>query len=202
MTPETQILKFPTAKFLRDGSDWEQRIGVSVRGSKEDAMRDIVLEIQKKMRYMPVIVIIANNDAQVLDAVAKGGREMQDLNVLHFTDPYDAMGAKTDASMVTNGLYILQEKFACGFDLKFARNAHVVVFSDRSHYSASMIRQMVGRANRAQGTAYGRVFCVQENPMRPETDMNYIEAIDKARNNDIGRSVIHWLLDKFLKLNA
>ena len=123
-----------------------------------------------------------------------------DLNSCYFTDPYEAMGAKSDSSMVKNGLYVLQEKFARGFDLKFAMNAFVLVFSNNCYYYASTIRQMVGRANRAQGTAYGRVFILSENVMLPETEMKYIEEIDKQRNNDIGKSVIHWLLDKYLSL--
>ena len=100
------------------------------------------------------------------------------------------MGAKTDANMVQNGLYVLQEKFACGFDLKFSRNAYVVVYAERCHFSASMIKQMVGRANRAQGVAYGRVFILSQNVMLAETSMEFIEAKDKQRNSDIGNTVI------------
>ena len=36
--------------------------------------------------------------------------------------------------------------------------------------------------------------------MLAETNMDFIEAKDKQRNSDIGNSVIHWLLDKFLGL--
>ena len=63
-----------------------------------------------------------------------------------------------------------------------------------------MIRQMVGRANRAQGVAYGRVFILATNVMKAETDLAYVEAKDKLRNNDIGSSIIHWLLDKYIAM--
>ena len=68
------------------------------------------------------------------------------------------MSSKADANVMKNGVYILKENFARGFDLKFAVNAHVIVYAGDCIYSASTIRQMVGRANRAQGIAHGRVY--------------------------------------------
>ena len=99
------------------------------------------------------------------------------------------------------GFWGLQEKFARGFDLKFAMNAFVLIFSNNCYYYASTIRQMVGRANRAQGVAHGRVFIISPNFMVPETDMNYIENKDKLRNSDVGNAVCKFLVRKYLYLN-
>ena len=38
--------------------------------------------------------------------------------------------------------------------------------------------------------------------MLAETNMDFIEAKDKQRNSDIGNSVIHWLLEKFLAMTS
>ena len=138
----------------------------------------------------------------MLEAVLKVGKEEPDVNCCYFTDPYDAMGAKTDANVIQNGLYILQEKFARGFDLKFAMNAHVVIYADKCLFSASTVRQMVGRANRAQGIAHGRVFILAANTMLAETTMNYIEQKDKQKSNDVGNSVIKFLIAKFIGMDS
>ena len=138
----------------------------------------------------------------MLEAVLDAAKATSDLNCCYFTDPYEAMGAKSDSSMVKNGLYVLQEKFARGFDLKFAMNAYVLVFSNDCYYYASTIRQMVGRANRAQGVAHGRVFIITPNSMIPETDMNYIENKDKLRNSDVGNAVCKFLVLKYLDLGS
>ena len=52
-----------------------------------------------------------------------------------------------------NGVFVLDKGFSHGFDFKFAMNAAVYILSVDCEYNASMIRQMVGRGNRAQGTA-------------------------------------------------
>ena len=157
--------------------------------------------VKDKIAKVPIIAFIAKNDAQVLEALTTAARATPDVNSCYFTDPLDAMGAKTDASMVKNGLYILQEKFARGFDLKFAMNAYVLVFSNNSYYFASTIRQMVGRANRAQGVAHGRVFILSQNFMIAETDINYIEQKDKLRNSDVGAAVSMFLVKEYLERN-
>ena len=158
--------------------------------------------VKDKIAKVPIIAFIAKNDAQVLEALTTAARATPEINSCYFTDPLDAMGTKTDASMVKNGLYILQEKFARGFDLKFAMNAYVLVFSNNCYYYASTIRQMVGRANRAQGVAHGRVFIITPNSMIPETDMNYIENKDKLRNSDVGNAVVKFLIMKYLQMGA
>ena len=89
------------------------------------------------------------------------------------------MGSKADAHVMQNGVYVLKDNFARGFDLKFAINAYVYIYAGECVYSASTIRQMVGRANRAQGAAHGRVFLHVKNFLLRETNMHYIEDIDK-----------------------
>ena len=101
------------------------------------------------------------------------------MPVCYFQEAKDAMGSKADANVMQNGIYVLRDNFARGFDLKFAVNAFVYVYAAECVYSASTIRQMVGRANRAQGVAHGKVYVLVKNFLLKETDMHYIEEIDK-----------------------
>ena len=72
-------------------------------------------------------------------------------------------------------MFVLDFGFSHGFDFKLAANATVYILSLDCEYRASTIRQMVGRGNRAQGAAYGRVFVTAKNAIRPETTISYIE---------------------------
>ena len=56
------------------------------------------------------------------------------------------------ATSVASGVYVFKSEFARGFDMKFSKDAFVVVLSIENKIRASVIEQMVGRANRAQGT--------------------------------------------------
>ena len=112
------------------------------------------------MRAKPIIVFVARNDPEMIEAIMKTASECPDLPCCYFSEASDAMGSKADAHVMTNGVYILKDTFARGFDLKFAVNAHVIVYAAECIYSASTIKQMVGRANRAQGIAHGRVYVI------------------------------------------
>ena len=46
---EEDIMQFPTAKFLRDGFDWDQRIVVSIRTDKAKAIASMCNEIKTQI---------------------------------------------------------------------------------------------------------------------------------------------------------
>ena len=96
----------------------------------------------------------------------------------------------------------MEQSFIYGFDLKFAKNAFVVVLSKDCTFSAGEITQMVGRANRASGAGQGRVFVTAQNLVKPETDMSYIERADRMREDDIGPNIIKGLVEQFHKVPA
>ena len=49
--------------------------------------------------------------------------------------------------------------------MKFAKPAFVVIYSEKLHFPSGDIEQMIGRANRTQGTQEGRVFTYMDNSM-------------------------------------
>ena len=134
----------------------------------------------------PVVVYVSNNDRDALCKLREAAEEVEGASYNFFDDANEAVGAANEAATLRNGVYVLDLSFSHGFDFKFAVNAPVYILSLNCEYSASVIRQMVGRGNRAQGTARGRVFVTAKNCVKAETSISYIEDRDKLRHDDLG----------------
>ena len=80
----------------------------------------------------------------------------------------------------------MREEFARGFDIRFSTEAYVVIFNERSKFKASMLEQMVGRANRSQGVQTGRVFVTSNINFKNETGMDFFKLTEKKVNADLG----------------
>ena len=61
------------------------------------------------------------------------------------------MQSKVLSTSIDSGVFIMKEDFARGFDIKFSCDAYVIIFNEKSRFKASLLEQMVGRANRSQG---------------------------------------------------
>ena len=94
-------------------------------------------------------------------------------------DEEDALASRSLSEGVDKGVLIMKEEFARGFDIRFAREAYVVIFNERSYFKASMIEQMVGRANRTQGTQTGRVFVTSTVACAEEQTIEYFRKSEK-----------------------
>ena len=80
----------------------------------------------------------------------------------------------------------MREEFARGFDIRFSTEAYVVIFNERSKFKASMLEQMVGRANRTQGVQTGRVFVTNPVVFKEETGIDFFRASEKKPGADMG----------------
>ena len=60
---------------------------------------------------------------------------------------------------------------------------------------------MVGRGNRAQGTAFGQVFITVKNALRKESNMDFVERRDKMRNDDYGPYIAEAVVKEFESAN-
>ena len=83
----------------------------------------------------------------------------------------------------------MREEFARGFDIKFPCEAYVAIFNERSKFKASILQQMVGRANRSQGVQTGRVFVTSNINFKNETGMDFFKLTEKKVNADLGASL-------------
>ena len=83
----------------------------------------------------------------------------------------------------------MRELFARGFDIKFASDAFVVIFNEASKFKASMIKQMVGRANRSQGVQNGRVFVTSTVAYKKDVGMEFFERAEKKPGLDMGPQI-------------
>ena len=84
---------------------------------------------------------------------------------------------------------IMKEEFARGFDIKFACDAFVAIFNDRCKFKGSLIKQMVGRANRSQGIQSGRVFVTSNVLYKGEIGMEFFTRSEKKVNSDMGAQI-------------
>ena len=104
-------------------------------------------------------------------------------------DEDDALASRSLSEGVDKGVLIMKEEFARGFDIRFAREAYVVIFNERSYFKASTLEQMVGRANRTQGVQQGRVFVTSTVCIDPETTIEYFRKTEKKPGHDIGAEI-------------
>ena len=88
----------------------------------------------------------------------------------------------------------MKEEFARGFDIKFASDAFVCIFNERCKFKASLIRQMVGRANRTQGIQNGRVFVTSNVAYKKEVGMEYFTKAEKRPGVDMGPQIAYAIL--------
>ena len=78
-------------------------------------------------------------------------RELRNVACNHIIEENDALQSKVLSTSNDSGVFIMKEDFARGFDIKFSRDAYVIIFNEKSRFKASLLEQMVGRANRSQG---------------------------------------------------
>ena len=88
----------------------------------------------------------------------------------------------------------MKEEFARGFDIKFASDAFVCIFNEMCKFKASLIRQMVGRANRSQGIQNGRVFVTSNVCYKNEVGMEYFTKTEKRPGVDMAAQIAHAIM--------
>ena len=68
-------------------------------------------------------------------------------------------------------------------------------------YSASLIEQMVGRANRTQGTQHGKVFVINKMTMNTRASLELIRSQDKLLRNTFAPGIVLALVKVWENLN-
>ena len=94
---------------------------------------------------------MSRDDALATSKIQQAVRKLDGVSCNLILDEDDALASRSLSDGADKGVLIMKEEFARGFDIRFAREAYVVIFNERSYFKASTLEQMVGRANRTQG---------------------------------------------------
>ena len=122
---------------------------------------------------------MSRDDQLATSKIQQAVRKLDTVGCNLILDEDDALDSKRVSDGSDKGVFIMKEEFARGFDIRFACEAYVVIFNERSYFKASMIEQMVGRANRTQGTQTGRVFVTSTVACAEEQTIEYFRKSEK-----------------------
>ena len=109
-------------------------------------------------------------------------------------EEFDALTLAIQAISKQEGVFILSERLARGFDLKFAKSAFVAIFADKFYYMSSTIYQMVGRANRNQDVQTGRVHCTFGSMVESVADWDFYLERERLGFNAFGLKILRALI--------
>ena len=74
----------------------------------------------------------------------------------------DALVQRNLCRNLYHGVWLIDRDFHRGFDLKLSVDSTVIIYDAHKKLSNVEAKQMVGRASRAMGAAYGRIYIVDE----------------------------------------
>ena len=110
-----------------------------------------------------MIVFVAGDNEQISEEIYAHAISLSLETAVVDASDDDALSLALQTKTKAKGVYIMSEQLARGFDMKFAKEAFVLIYARDFYYDSSVIEQMVGRANRHQGVQCGRVFAVFAN---------------------------------------
>ena len=94
----------------------------------------------------------------------------------------------------TSGVYFVARDFARGFDFKLAKDAYVMIVSQKEGIALSEIKQMIGRGSRAFGQATGAYYTYEFGAHQ----IDFENALDKKEKATFEHTTLLGLLyDKF-----
>ena len=149
----------------------------------------------------PVLVFVSNDDPEVCQYVESAIGRIADVSCFKIVSEEDATQSRLMSDTNNRGVIIMREEFARGFDIKFASDAFVCIFNEKHKFKASMIKQMVGRANRSQGIQNGRVFVTSNVVYKKEVGMDYFTRAEKKPGVDMGPQIAGAILKLWTLIN-
>ena len=94
------------------------------------------------------MIAFISDDCDVIAERMQQDIEQDNLLFNHLKTEEEAAQQKNYSTNISHGVYLLRRRFARGFDIKFAKDAFVVVLALKNDVRASEIEQMIGRASR------------------------------------------------------
>lgn len=86
--------------------------------------------------------------------------------------------------------------------MKFAKPAFVAIYSEKLHFPSGDIEQMVGRANRTQGTQEGRVFTYMENPLTKMRTLAWYKSMEALNEDAFGTVIAKALVQCYANMGS
>ena len=130
---------------------------VEISDRKRTAVAKLIATAKEKAQSEPVLIFISDDDRSAKKSIVNAFKDTR-TEAVCIESEQEAYMNLSRASGFERGVIICSVKYARGFDIKFTKTAAVLILSIKLSFKASVIRQMVGRANRSQGLQHGHVF--------------------------------------------
>ena len=150
------------------------------------------------------MLVFISDDNEIIGNRVKQAIEQETSVIFNrISNGADACQQKNFAVNTEKGVFLLDRRFARGFDLKFATDAFVVVLALKNDVRASEIEQMIGRASRCNGVQQGCVHVVSDMKVGGGTaTIDWIKSKDSMRDQDQGPELVKALMKTWTDLKT
>ena len=123
--------------------------------------------------------------------------------MLEVKEAKDIGRLQTMLRQVPEGVVLIPKKYGRGINLRFQKDALVIVLVNKEYIGFPLVKQMVGRSSRRQGLCYGEVFITTQFDMA-DSQVGALEVLKEFENdyaNDEGLMIVSALFKKVEKLS-
>ena len=159
--PFNKILEFKP-RLQIDGSEakgMELEHEAYVHKDEDFLIRQIRDRVEMETQQRCVIIFQGTQNQKLTDSMEKLC-ENYDIAFEDIQTREKALEARQNHADTQRGVFMVNKKFAMGYDLKLKDEPLVIVLVNDKKMTTAQIRQMFGRSSRRQGTLFGAAYLV------------------------------------------
>ena len=159
-------------------------------GKTEELALELLVEtIQDKLFEQPIIVFQSLDKPETKLAIERA-LEGSDVTLSVINDALNAAVQQGSSRRIARGVFLLDRGLARGYDLKFAKDAFVIVLSQDGRIPWSECNQMIGRSARLQDCHQGAYITVSSGDLSKSSYKEVIYAQQGCLFDDAGALIL------------